>query len=313
MLSCLATRGFVPRDTMLAAVLILVVVPFVATGDPLPVVLWHGMGDVCCSPFSLGKVTRLIQQEIPGVYVRSLSFGGSTSEDLVSGYFGNVNQQVAEACSTVASDPRLRDGFHAIGFSQGGQFLRALAQRCPQPPMRNLITLGAQHQGVSAFPRCPSSSPPDSLCRLSRKLINKGAYTTFIQRHSVQAQYWHDPLNQESYRAHSLFLADINNERQPRNHSYADHLSRLQHLVLVQFAGDTMVTPRESALFGFYVPGQTVRLLAMNETDLYLEDRIGLRLLDHSNRIVTYVVPGDHLQLDMKWFVDELVTKYLKS
>ncbi len=29
---------------------------------------------------------------------------------------------------------------------QGGQFLRAVAQRCPDPPMRNLVSIGGQHQ-----------------------------------------------------------------------------------------------------------------------------------------------------------------------
>lgn len=29
----------------------------------------------------------------------------------------------------------------------------------------------------------------------------------------VQAQYWHDPLNDDLYKTHSLFLADINQER----------------------------------------------------------------------------------------------------
>lgn len=29
----------------------------------------------------------------------------------------------------------------------------------------------------------------------------------------VQAQYWHDPLNDDLYKKRSLFLADINQER----------------------------------------------------------------------------------------------------
>ena len=29
----------------------------------------------------------------------------------------------------------------------------------------------------------------------------------------VQAQYWHDPLNEEEYRSYSIFLADINQEK----------------------------------------------------------------------------------------------------
>ena len=29
----------------------------------------------------------------------------------------------------------------------------------------------------------------------------------------VQAQYWHDPLKDDLYKKHSVFLADINQER----------------------------------------------------------------------------------------------------
>jgi palmitoyl-protein thioesterase len=46
----------------------------------------------------------------------------------------------------IANDPQLQNGYNAVGFSQGGQFLRAVAQRCPSPRMRSLITIGAQHQ-----------------------------------------------------------------------------------------------------------------------------------------------------------------------
>jgi len=29
----------------------------------------------------------------------------------------------------------------------------------------------------------------------------------------VQAEYWHDPLNEDEYKQRSVFLADINQER----------------------------------------------------------------------------------------------------
>lgn len=29
----------------------------------------------------------------------------------------------------------------------------------------------------------------------------------------VQAEYWHDPLNEQEYKDKSVFLADINNEK----------------------------------------------------------------------------------------------------
>ncbi|KAK2106533.1 hypothetical protein P7K49_016047 [Saguinus oedipus] len=32
-------------------------------------------------------------------------------------------------------------------------------------------------------------------------------------RSLVQAEYWHDPIKEDVYRNHSIFLADINQER----------------------------------------------------------------------------------------------------
>ena len=34
-----------------------------------------------------------------------------------------------------------------------------------------------------------------------------------IHNRLVQAQYWHDPINEQEYIEKSIFLADINNER----------------------------------------------------------------------------------------------------
>lgn len=61
----------------------------------------------------------------------------------------NANDQVAEVCRQLKADPKLKGGYNSVGFSQGGQFLRAVAQRCPDPPMKNLISFGGQHQGVN--------------------------------------------------------------------------------------------------------------------------------------------------------------------
>jgi hypothetical protein len=41
-----------------------------AAASPLSVVLWHGMGDSCCLPMSMGWVKKTIEQRVPGVYVR---------------------------------------------------------------------------------------------------------------------------------------------------------------------------------------------------------------------------------------------------
>jgi len=61
-----------------------------------------------------------------------------------------------------------------------------VAQRCPSPQMKSLVTMGAQHQGVYGFPRCPGESL--FLCDLMREMLNYGAYVDFVQNTLVQAQ-----------------------------------------------------------------------------------------------------------------------------
>ena len=86
-------------------------------------------------------------------------------------------------------------------------------------------------QGVYGPPKCLGED--HRLCDYARRLLNYGAYTSWIQRLLVQvgtlivilmlhkqltinnhsqAQYWHDPLAEAEYAAKSLFLADINNQ-----------------------------------------------------------------------------------------------------
>lgn len=44
-------------------------------------------------------------------------------QDVENSFFMNVNDQVREVCSQLATDPHLQGGYNAMGFSQGGQFL----------------------------------------------------------------------------------------------------------------------------------------------------------------------------------------------
>lgn len=53
-------------------------------------------------------------------------------------------------------------------------FRRAVAQRCPIPPILNLISIGGQHQGVFGMPRCLYSS--HKWCENIRLILNKEAY-----------------------------------------------------------------------------------------------------------------------------------------
>jgi len=292
-----------------AALSLLVVLAAVSrcSSSPVPVVLWHGMGDICCNPLSMGSIKKMLEQHISGVYVLSLKIGNWIWEDELNGFFKNVNEQVQMVCEQLAADPQLANGYNAIGFSQGAQFLRAVAQRCPTPPMKNLISVGGQHQGVYGLPKCPASS---EICDLVRRLLNEGAYTDYVQNNLVQAEYWQDPLNFDEYQQKSVFLADINNERAV-NETYKQNLKKLQNFVMIKFLQDTMVQPKDSEWFAFFKPGQSSEIIGLQNSTIYTEDRLGLQEMDQQGKLHFASIDADHLHISEEFFVSEIINKYL--
>ncbi|XP_033200097.1 palmitoyl-protein thioesterase 1 [Bombus vancouverensis nearcticus] len=276
--------------------------------DSPPVVLWHGMGDSCCFSFSLGGIKKLIENRIPNIYVYSIRLGNNEIEDVEHSYFGNINEQIQEVCQQLSKNERLKNGYNAIGFSQGAQFLRAVIQRCPNPPVKNFISLGGQHQGVFGLPNCGTLKP--KICNYITRIIKYGAYLQAVQGKFIQATYWHDPYQEEEYKKKSMFMADINNERYI-NETYKENLQRLRTMVLVKFTNDTIVKPTETEMFGFYKPGQGSLIQTLEQSDLYREDRLGLKMLHDSGRIHFLNVHGNHLQFTEDWFVDNIIKKYL--
>ncbi|XP_014669955.1 PREDICTED: palmitoyl-protein thioesterase 1-like [Priapulus caudatus] len=256
----------------------------------------------------MGAIKSIIEKNVPGVYVHSLEIGNGIVEDMENGFFKNTNDQIELACKKISMDDKLQAGYHAMGFSQGGQFLRAVAQRCPNPPMKNLISFGGQHQGVYGFPRCPGDN--STLCNIVRKLLNLGVYTDFVQKGLVQAQYWHDPLNEELYRNKSIFLADINQEN-VKNRTYKANLMKLENFVMVMFGDDTMVDPKETEWFGYYTPGQARRVAPLRETPMYTEDWLGLKQMDKQKKLHFLVSPGNHLQFTDTWFIANILRPFV--
>ncbi|KIZ02205.1 palmitoyl-protein thioesterase [Monoraphidium neglectum] len=279
----------------------------------LPVVLWHGMGDSCCAAGGMGAVKQLIEDEL-GVFVHSIATGEGEYHDIWSSFMGNVNAQVEIVCGQLSKMPELKHGFNAIGFSQGGQFLRAVVERCAHtlPPIRTLVTVGGQHQGVMNTPGCTQDADGWSAkaCAIMQTLLARGAYAPWVRENVVQAQYFKDPSALLSYVANNIFLADINNERAEKNPQYADNLASLDRLVLYRFDDDTTVVPRDSAWFSFFDGKDTV---AIQDQPIYKEDWIGLKRLDEKGGLIMESAPGEHMQFTLSWFRREIVQRWLSA
>jgi len=270
-----------------------------------PAVLWHGMGDTCCYPFSMGHLKKLIEEKLPGIYVYSIEIGPDIPADEYNSYFMNVNDQIAYAAKELKALPELAKGFNALGFSQGGQFLRAYVQRYNTPSVYNLVSVGGQHQGVYGFPKCPGAN--DFFCDKVREMLNIGAYDPSVQDNLAQAEYWHDPWKIDEYLEKCIFLPDINNEFTTKNQTYKRNLISLNSFGLVQFLNDSVVQPRESEWFGFYKEGQDKIVLPVQNTALYTEDWIGLKTLMDNKKVQFIATEGDHLDFTDEWFVANLL------
>lgn len=146
----------------------------------------------------------------------------------------------------------------------------------------------------------------------------------FVRSHTLQAQYFRDPANLETYYSANHFLTSINNElAEYRNETYARNLASLNKLVLVLFTEDQTVVPKESSWFGSevvlddlaFISDGKQRVLAderilvpMHGQPLYQEDWIGLRELDERGGVVFSECEGEHMQIGDCW--EELVREF---
>lgn len=293
---------------------------------PLPLLIWHGLGDQYDAP-GLHTIGDLAQEIHPDTYVHYIRLAPSGSEDRRATFFGNLTEQLDVVCTSLREDERIWNHRNrnqkgsssvlvdALGFSQGGQFLRGLIETCEGLRVRSLVTVGAQHNGIAAIGR--TCGTWDFLCKGAVAVMRGNAYTEYVQGTVVPAQYYRtlndtkeggggdkeeEPEPVDEYLEFSNFLARVNAERkeereQKKNSVYKARLTQLQKFVMVVFEDDTTVIPKESGWFA-EVNRTSGKITPLRERKIYREDWIGLKALDEKSALVFESMEGDHMQLD---------------
>ncbi|GAB7359033.1 hypothetical protein MBLNU230_g5105t1 [Neophaeotheca triangularis] len=283
-----------------------------SSSPPLPLLIWHGLGDRFDAEglHSIGSLAASVHPGTPIHYIRVADDGAT---DRTDSFFGNLTTQLTDVCAQIHNSSELQNAASthhnaagqrviradALGFSQGGQFLRGLAQRCDGLEVRSLVTFGSQHSGINEFQTCGTW---DLVCKAATALVKGNAWTDTVQGKVVPAQYYRE-LNSttsrpvEGYLRHSGFLADVNNERVVKNVTYADRMAALEAFVMFVFEDDTTVLPKESGWFAD-VDLRDGRVWGLRERRLYLEDWLGLRRLDEKGGLVFRTAPGGHMDLE---------------
>lgn len=155
-----------------------------------PIVLWHGLGDSSHSSGMRRIASDLSSTIFPGRTVYSLQIpypSSSIDEESKAGWYGNASSQVTDAYTQLLQIPNINEtGFDAIGFSQGGLFLRDYAQRYIEPKLKRLVTFGSPHMGISALIPCKNDF--DFWCVLAKRTAERGVYTRWAQDNLIQVR-----------------------------------------------------------------------------------------------------------------------------
>jgi len=261
----------------------------------LPLVFAHGMGDSCFNA-GMKQITADSGKHL-NVYSICVPTGNNTISDTINGFLMNMDKSVDVFADKIMADPNLKNGFHAVGFSQGNSLIRGYIQRYNDvgPTCHTHLSVHGTVFGVAGFPQCdPSKS---GFCAGVAKLLGDLAYNKLVQGILFQANYLRDPYKATSsdYLENSQ-IADWNNEGSSPNSKYNANFAKVDKFIMVKAKGDTMVFPNDGEWWGTFAPNSFSERLAMNETRMYKDDLFGLKTADEAGKVFFESTEGNHLQ-----------------
>ena len=244
-----------------------------------PIVLMHG---ILSSSDDLSDVQEWFEENTKS-RVFNIEIGNGQADSISK----PMTWQLDEFVKSIASIPELENGFHIVGFSQGGLLGRGYAELYNSPRVSTLFTFGTPHAGVF-FWRMPK------------------IYTPFNQEHLSYAGYFKDPYMYSVYLKNASYLPYINNER-----SNDGCILDVDHFVMVWSAIDGFIRPEESCKFEFFGIG-TETIVPFKESQQYIDNLIGLRTLDSTQRFHTVESTCVHTMYKTRECLDTIKSEILE-
>ncbi len=261
-----------------------------------PIVYFHGIHSYCWEDI---PIINMVKQAVNHTaYVECVEVGDGAFDSI----FEEVHSQIDEACNSIQKHPVFGKApeVNIMTSSHGGMIGRGIVTRCPEVKVKNLLTFGGPHAGVSAVPDCHTSI----YCQIVTNAIDSVDYWWLAQDLVAPLTYWRDWRNLAEFMTHSIFLPDFNNLLEKKNPTYKKEMEALEHLVLFKWASDQAIYPRDSEWFGeFDDKGNVVH---MEDTDMYKGDWLGLKTLQETGRLIKHEIPGDHMAYSL-----EVIQKYV--
>lgn len=254
--------------------------------DPIPTIVYGGMGSSCKDPAYVRLVADL---------KKGLSSHAECYETTVQ---NSMTQQSHEACSWLRSHPvygRSKE-IYVVGVSQGGLVGRYIVEECDlgRTKVKKLLEIGSPNMGISVIPMigCQNMKldEDDDICQFEREMAKILGNSPVMQDNVASASYFRDPDDIEAYKRTSPFLASLNNENAPPSLAQL-HKQRIKSLagaMFVMFDKDEIVFPAASEIFGQLskrdARGQR-HIIPFEQSEIYQKDLLGLRSLQDQGKL----------------------------
>lgn len=268
------------------------------SGNYLPTVVAHGMGDSCFNG-GMKSITKGIGSTT-GSYSTCIGTGNNRISDTINGFLKNMDSSLEFFAQKIKADPKLANGFNCVGFSQGNSLCRGYIQKYNDPPVNAFLSVHGTVMGVSAFPGCFSQEKPlGTVCKALAEVLGDAAYSSLVQGILFQADYYRHNVGPKAtrYLKHSQ-LAHWNNENPDMvKPEYKTNFLKTNKFAMVKADKDSMVYPNENEHWGAMddAPNGNV-ILQMKDTKFYKQDLFGLKSADEAGKIFFEETSGDHLQ-----------------
>lgn len=263
---------------------------------PLPTVIVHGMGDAGTNP-GMKSICATVPKKYPGTFVLC-----STTADGMASITMTMPDQLKALQAEIAQHPELKNGFNAVGLSQGNFLLEAYISLVNNPPVRNFVSICGPLEGEAT---CPENLAFELICPIW-KLNPYGAHLAF-------SGYWKNTKDQAGFKTKSPLLADVLNARDQKNANVTAHWKSLNQVLLVEATKDTMIVPRESEQMGMWqwgTSGSSAPITPFRESEGYKGDWMGWKTLDEQGKIKMTSFEGEHIRFSSE-FWDENVLPLL--
>jgi len=266
----------------LITLVVMILCPLIM-GAPTPVVLMHG---ITADNGTMSHVVSLLQQHIPGIYVKAPNLGGWWDS-----IFTGMDEMVDKFCSELKADPNLQGGINLIGFSQGGPVTRGYLERCNNPPVKNYVGWVSPQGGVYGVPKVGHIK---YLNWTLDDLADCCVYDDWVQDLISWAGYWRDPYELSNYEQNCKFLPDIDNARSAKNPTYKTNVLSLKNFIMSYSLVDETLIPPQTGWFGVYAPNQEYNVVPLEERRIWTEDWIGLKTLNATGRLHRFTTECSH-------------------